>query len=88
MALDKDRLRDSLKQKMIAAFNLQPGGYDDVYMTKAMGAFADAIIKEINDNAEVDPVKTVSPDERLTVDVPVSGGGFVTRNVEGKGKIL
>lgn len=89
MALDKDRLRDKLKQEMITAFNLQPGGYDDVYMTKAMGAFAKAIIEEINTNAEVEPIKTVSPEERLQVDVPnASGGGFVTRNVYGKGKIL
>lgn len=88
-------LTAKLKAKIIQKFNLQPGGYDDAYLTLAMSAFSEAISEEIvpflKQYAEVVPVQaTPNPGiDRLKVDVPASGGGSaVTVNVYGKGGII
>ena len=83
MALDKDRLKASLEAKIRTSQNLGATPYPQ--LTSYCGAVAEAIVKEITDNASVNPEK--SPTVKLKVDVPVSGGGFVTREVYGEGKV-
>lgn len=82
-------LRDELKAQIILQFNLQPGEFNDAELTKGMTAFGNAIanvvLNHIKNNADVKPIKTLSPEERLKVDVPASGGG--TANVYGLGKV-